>query len=48
MDKRRNRTFGIAFHSGVLIDDFCFLDLGEERFLTYEPKNILITHLHPD
>lgn len=35
-------------HSGVLIDDQLLLDLGEKEFLTYQPKNILITHFHPD
>lgn len=34
--------------SGVLIDNFLMLDLGEEEFLKYRPKNIFITHLHPD
>lgn len=35
-------------HSGVLIDDMLLLDCGEESFLKYKPKAILITHLHPD
>ncbi len=34
--------------SGVLIDDTLLLDCGDERFLAYNPKYILITHLHPD
>ena len=35
-------------HSGVLIDDELLLDAGEKEFLRYNPKVILITHLHPD
>jgi len=35
-------------HSGVLIDDQILLDCGEVEFLEYDPKYILITHLHPD
>ena len=35
-------------HSGVLIDKKILLDIGEEEFLKYKPKYILITHLHPD
>ena len=35
-------------HSGVLIDKTILLDLGEKEFLRYQPKYILITHLHPD
>lgn len=34
--------------SGVLIDDILLLDLGEKQYLKYDPKWILITHLHPD
>ncbi|MFI5333379.1 MAG: MBL fold metallo-hydrolase [Candidatus Babeliales bacterium] len=34
--------------SGVLIDDTFLLDCGDERFLQYHPKALLITHLHPD
>ncbi len=34
--------------SGVLIDGRLLLDCGDERFLAYDPKYILITHLHPD
>lgn len=37
-----------ARHSGVLVDKAILLDLGEEEFLKYKPKYILITHLHPD
>lgn len=35
-------------HSGVLINDELLLDLGEKEFLSYNPKWIFITHLHPD
>lgn len=35
-------------HSGVLIDKNLLLDIGEKEFLKYHPKNIFITHLHPD
>jgi ribonuclease BN (tRNA processing enzyme) len=34
--------------SGVLIDDTLLLDMGDKRFLAYNPKALLITHLHPD
>ncbi|MCL4361806.1 MBL fold metallo-hydrolase [Candidatus Dependentiae bacterium] len=34
--------------SGVLIDNKILLDCGDESFLEYNPKYILITHLHPD
>lgn len=34
--------------SGILVDGELMLDLGEEEFLKYRPKNILFTHLHPD
>lgn len=37
-----------AKKSGVLIDDTLLLDVGEKRFLDYDPRAILITHLHPD
>lgn len=37
-----------AKKSGVLINDELLLDCGDERFLAYNPKAILITHLHPD
>jgi ribonuclease BN (tRNA processing enzyme) len=35
-------------HSGVLLDQFVLLDLGEREFLGYDPKYIFVTHLHPD
>lgn len=35
-------------HSGVLINHELLLDCGEEHFLTYNPRALLITHLHPD
>lgn len=35
-------------HSGILIDNKIIVDLGEKEFLKYNPKIILITHLHPD
>ncbi len=35
-------------HSGILIDDKILIDLGEKEFLKYNPKVVLITHLHPD
>jgi ribonuclease BN (tRNA processing enzyme) len=34
--------------SGILVDGELMLDLGEEEFLRYQPKNIMFTHLHPD
>lgn len=34
--------------SGILINNELLLDCGDERFLAYNPKAILITHLHPD
>ncbi len=34
--------------SGILLNDELLLDCGDKRFLDYHPKNILITHLHPD
>ncbi len=34
--------------SGILIDGVLLLDLGEQSFLKYHPKWILLTHLHPD
>src|SRR5271155_85080 len=34
--------------SGVLVDNKIMLDCGDERFLAYHPRYILITHLHPD
>jgi glyoxylase-like metal-dependent hydrolase (beta-lactamase superfamily II) len=35
-------------HSGVLVDNFILLDLGEKEYLDYRPTYIFITHLHPD
>jgi len=35
-------------HSGVLIDQTLLIDIGEPEYLEYDPKAILITHLHPD
>lgn len=35
-------------HSGILVDKKILLDFGEEEFLKYQPKWILITHFHPD
>lgn len=35
-------------HSGVLINDELLLDCGEQSFLDYNPRWIVITHLHPD
>ncbi|MEK7612647.1 MAG: MBL fold metallo-hydrolase [Patescibacteria group bacterium] len=35
-------------HSGMLVDDTILFDLGERKFLDYDPKAIFITHLHPD
>lgn len=37
-----------AKKSGILIDNTLLLDVGDERFLRYNPRAILITHLHPD
>jgi ribonuclease BN (tRNA processing enzyme) len=34
--------------SGVLLNDTLLLDVGDVRFLKYNPEYILITHLHPD
>jgi ribonuclease BN (tRNA processing enzyme) len=34
--------------SGVLLDNMILLDCGDKRFLSYHPRYILITHLHPD
>jgi len=34
--------------SGVLINNTVMLDCGDERFLAYHPRYILMTHLHPD
>jgi ribonuclease BN (tRNA processing enzyme) len=41
----------VPYHSkksGILINDTLLLDVGDERFLSYQPTAILITHLHPD
>lgn len=35
-------------HTGILVDDQLLLDFGEKVFLKYNPKWILLTHLHPD
>jgi len=35
-------------HSGVLIDETLLIDIGEPEYLEYDPKAIIITHLHPD
>lgn len=35
-------------HNGVLIDNQLLLDVGEKKFLKYQPRWIFITHLHPD
>jgi ribonuclease BN (tRNA processing enzyme) len=35
-------------HSGILIDKTILCDIGEKKYLRYNPKFILITHLHPD
>lgn len=37
-----------AKKSGVLLDNKILLDCGDERFLAYHPRYILMTHLHPD
>jgi ribonuclease BN (tRNA processing enzyme) len=37
-----------ARQSGILIDDILLLDCGDQKFLEYDPRIILITHLHPD
>lgn len=34
--------------SGILIDGVLLLDLGDKKYLKYNPKWILLTHLHPD
>ncbi|MGE0207085.1 MAG: MBL fold metallo-hydrolase [Candidatus Babeliales bacterium] len=34
--------------SGVLIDTTLLLDCGQQSFLSYKPKALLLTHLHPD
>jgi glyoxylase-like metal-dependent hydrolase (beta-lactamase superfamily II) len=35
-------------HSGVLINNELLVDIGEEEYLEYKPKFIIISHLHPD
>jgi ribonuclease BN (tRNA processing enzyme) len=35
-------------HSGILVDQELLIDLGEKRFLDYQPHWILLSHLHPD
>jgi phosphoribosyl 1,2-cyclic phosphodiesterase len=35
-------------HAGVLVDETILLDLGEWSYLRRHPRQILITHLHPD
>jgi ribonuclease BN (tRNA processing enzyme) len=35
-------------HSGILIDDKILIDVGEKKFLNYNPQFIFFTHLHPD
>jgi len=35
-------------HSGILIDRFLLLDVGEKAYLKVRPKYIFITHLHSD
>jgi ribonuclease BN (tRNA processing enzyme) len=37
-----------ARHSGILVDSRILLDLGQAAFLRYRPRQIFITHLHPD
>ncbi|MGC1119981.1 MAG: MBL fold metallo-hydrolase [Candidatus Methanofastidiosia archaeon] len=37
-----------SLHAGILVDDFLLLDLGEKEYLQYNPRCILVTHLHPD
>jgi phosphoribosyl 1,2-cyclic phosphodiesterase len=39
---------GYARHAGVLIDRGILLDLGEPAYLRRRPRQIFITHLHPD
>jgi ribonuclease BN (tRNA processing enzyme) len=39
---------GFARHSGILVDGRMLLDLGETAYLRYRPRQIFITHLHPD
>lgn len=35
-------------HTGILVDRELLIDLGEKEFLHYNPRWILLTHLHPD
>ena len=35
-------------HSGVLVDGRLLFDLGEREFLETRPRQVFITHLHPD
>lgn len=35
-------------HAGVLIDGTILLDLGEMSYLRRRPRQVLVTHLHPD
>lgn len=35
-------------HSGILIDNKLLFDIGEKNFLKLKPKNIFVTHIHPD
>lgn len=37
-----------ARHAGVLIDGAILLDLGERSYLRRHPRQVFITHLHPD
>lgn len=39
---------GHSRHSGVLVDGTILLDLGEWSYLRRGPRDIFITHLHPD
>ena len=39
---------GYSKHSGVLVDRFILLDVGEREYLKLGPKYVFITHLHPD
>jgi ribonuclease BN (tRNA processing enzyme) len=34
--------------SGILVDGRLMLDIGDRRFLTYNPRSIILTHLHVD
>ena len=37
-----------ARHAGVLVDGSILLDLGEPAYLRRRPRQVFITHLHPD